>query len=65
MTTFLIKIVLIRIVCNEIMMAANVQQWPVTIFRVCYANCMVNVTLVGGGGEACTVKQTPYFKLKV
>ena len=46
------------------MMAANVQQWPVTIFRVCYANCMANVTLVGGG-EACTVKQTPYFKLKV
>ena len=32
------------------MMAANVQQWPVTIFRVCYANCMANVTLVGGGG---------------
>ena len=49
-------------------MAANVQQWPVMIFRVCYANCMANVTLVGGGGEgreACTVKQTPYFKLKV
>ena len=44
-------------------MAANVQQWPVTIFRVCYANCMANVTLVWG--EACTVKQIPYFKLQV
>lgn len=45
------------------MMAANVQQWPVMIFRVCDANCMANVTLVGGGGgglysEADTLLQT-------
>ena len=39
-----------RVVCKEIIMAANVQQWPVMTFRICYVNCMANVTLVGGGG---------------
>ena len=44
-------------------LAANVQQWPVMIFRVCYANCLANVTL-GGGGRLARLSRYLTFNLK-